>query len=275
MTRLKFYAAVLAASACYAGTAVAADVYDGSMKDAPMPAPVETWTGFFIGGGGGLGVVNYGGGTAGAFDAPGGAAALDAFAFPLDNDQGNFFGTVQLGYDRELPSRFVFGIFGDYDFNDDSGTAFDGITALPLGGTLGDTLSFAGTAEVDNSWTIGGRLGFLATPGTLIYGLVGWTHADLTVNGAFTFAPAGVPGAPLTFSAEEDIDAVTVGAGVETMLGRGLTLKFEYRYTDLDGLSVVSDLTAIGGGAGSTATTSVDSDLHTVRAVLTWRPNWW
>ena len=271
MTRLKFCAAALAASVCTAGSAFAADMYEpGSMKDAPMPAPVVyDWTGFSIGAGIGGAFMNYESDTAGTLEVtpPG---IVDAFAFPLDDDDGTIFGTVQLGYDRTLPSRFLIGVFADYDFSGGTETGFGGTFAL-AGGAPGDTLSFAGSADVDNSWTVGGRLGFLATPETLVYGLIGWTHADLNVSG--TASTDIVGGLPVAFSAEEDMDSVTVGAGVETMVGRGLSLKLEYRYTDLDGLSETAILDGIGGlGSVGTAVTDVDTDLHTIRAVLTWRP---
>jgi outer membrane immunogenic protein len=271
MTRLKLYAAALAASVCTAGSAFAADMYEpGSMKDAPMAAPVVyDWTGFSIGAGIGGAFMNYDGGAAGTFDvAPPGP--VDAFAFPLEDDDGAIFGTVQLGYDRTLPSRFLIGVFADYDFSGGTETSFGGTSVLTTGAP-GDTLGFAGTAEVDNSWTVGGRLGFLATPETLVYGLIGWTHADLNVSG--TYATDIVGGTPVSFSSEEDMDSVTIGAGVETMIGRGVSLKLEYRYTDLDGLSEATVLDGIGGvGSEGVAVTDVDTDLHTIRAVLTWRP---
>jgi outer membrane immunogenic protein len=272
MMRLTFAAAALAASVCTAGAALAADVYDpGSLKDAPMPAPVEVygWDGISIGAGVGGAFLNYDGGMAGVFDVtPPGVA--DAFAFPLDDDDGTIFGTVQLGYDRTLPSRFLIGVLADYDFSGGTDTSFGG-TALLATGAPGDALSFAGTAEVDNSWTLGGRLGYLATPDVLLYGLVGWTHADLDVSGVFSTTVGG--GVPVAFSAEESMDSLTLGAGIETMLGRGFSLKLEYRYTDLDGLAEATALTGIAGGiSDGDAVTAVDTDLHTIRAVLTWRP---
>ena len=138
MTKLKLFAAALAMSASFAGSAIAADIYEpGSMKDAPMLAPPEMhdWTGFYLGAGGGLGFIKYNGGTSGTFDVdtttPPGA---DAFAFPLDNDEGGFFGTAQLGYDRQFASQFLIGVFADYDFNNDMGTKFETFAALHVPG---------------------------------------------------------------------------------------------------------------------------------------------
>ena len=275
MTRLKLFGAALAMSASFAGTAIAADMYDpGSMKDAPEPMPtlVQDWSGFYIGGGVGAGFLNYSGGTNGTFDAATATPlTFDALGLSVDNDQDLFFGTAQIGYDRQLPSDFLIGVFADYDFNNDTETRFSGVTPLTISGAPGDTLSFAGQADIDNTWTIGGRLGYLVNPSLLVYGLVGWTHTDLTVEG--TFSTDVVGGTPVSFTAKDDLDALTVGGGVETMLRPGLSLKFEYRYTDLDGLSAATALDLLAGaGSDGAATTNIDTDIHTVRAVLTWRP---
>jgi outer membrane immunogenic protein len=249
-------------------------MYDpGSLKDMPFVAePADDWTGFYIGGGAGGGLANFSGGASGVFDAdtttPG---TTDTFAFPYDNDEGFFFGTAQIGYDQRLPASFIVGVFADYDFNSDIETSFSDTALLAVSGAPGDAMTVAGTAEVDDSWTIGARLGYLLNPGTMVYALAGWTHTDLTISGTFSTNVGG--GAPVPFSAEEDVDALTIGAGVETLLRPGFSLKFEYRYTDLGGLSVAADLAgAAGAGSDGALTADSDMDVHTVRAVLTWRP---
>ena len=227
------------------------------------------WTGFYIGGGGGLSIINYKGLSSGTFDADGiGIGAPVNFASPFDNDQASAFGTVQIGYDRQLPANFLVGVFADYDFNNDSGTAsMASIRSAPV-----MLSALRGRRHVDHSWTVGGRLGYLVNPSLLFYGLAGWTHADLHVSGIF----GELAGAPLVaFSAKDELDALTVGGGIETLLRPGLSLKVEYRFTDLGGLSAATPLTTLGpaGGTGG-ATTKIDTEAQTVRAVLTWRPQW-
>lgn len=278
MNKFHSLIAALAASTCLAGAASAADMYDPapSMKDAVLPPPVitDSWTGFFLGVGLGGGIANYNGGAAGAFDvATATPATVDLFSFPLDNGQAMVFGTAQLGYDRRLPSRFVAGVFADYDFGNNAETSFGGTIPLDDSGLLGDTLSFSGSAEVDDSFTLGARLGYLVTPGVLVYGLVGWTHTDLSLSGVYTTNIGG--GVPIAFSSEEDLDALTVGAGVETMLWPGFSMKFEYRYADFGGLSALSDLTnAAGAGSAGSAFADADGQTHTARVVLSWRPGY-
>lgn len=268
MTRLKLFAAALAASALGASHALAADMHpQGSMKDVPFQAPVEpSWTGFYLGGGIGGAVVDYDGGTIGTID-PDGIGVILPIAFGDDagSDRGFVFGTAQIGYDRQLHSRFVVGLFADYDWNRD--TDVSTLDVFPLG--VGDLLTVDTSVELDNTWTIGGRLGVLATPSTLIYGLVGWTHGDLSLTGVTVTDIADVLDVT-AFSASEEIDALTLGIGVETMLKRGLSLKVEYRYTDLDGVGTTALLD--DGLAVGTADSDFDADIHSVRAVLTWRP---
>jgi len=270
MTRLRIFTAALAASACFANSAMAADMYDhGSLKDGPIAPIVNNWDGFYIGAGVGGMVVDFDGGTDGVIDADGaGGGAAVPFSSDSGNESASVFGTVQIGYDRQMHSRYVVGLFADYDFSDDNDTDDDALFLLPV---AGDTLAFSGTAEIEDSFTVGARFGFLATPDTLIYGLVGYTHAELNVSGVF-ISDIGV-GAPTVtpFDEEDDLDAFTVGVGVETMLRQGLSLKVEYRYTDLDGLNSDTDL-----GVGATTgfgSMDMETDIHTVRAVLSYRPS--
>ena len=70
-----------------------------------------------------------------------------------------------------------------------------------------------------DSWTAGGRGGYLVTPATLAYVLGGYTEAH------FSLPP---------LAQHSDFGGWTVGAGMEANLGGPLYLKGEYRYTQLD-----------------------------------------
>jgi hypothetical protein len=50
------FAATLAVALGMGGTAYAADLNGGSLKDAPAYLPANTWTGFYLGAGGGAGL---------------------------------------------------------------------------------------------------------------------------------------------------------------------------------------------------------------------------
>ncbi len=191
-------AAALAAGLGISGGAYAADLTaGGSLKDAPVYAPEVSWTGFYLGAGGG--------GAATSSDLK---ALIGSFTLAEANGIGGVggFGTVQVGYDRQF-SRFVGGVFADYDFDsvDSKVSFFNGHLSFPF--------------NLNDSWTVGGRLGYLVNPNTLAYALAGYTEATFDL-------PAGTHNS--TF------EGYTVGGGLETNLTGNLFLKLEYRFTGLD-----------------------------------------
>lgn len=94
-----------------AQVANASDVYDkGSLKDAPFEYAPITWTGFYLGGHAGVSLTDEL-----AFSHKDyGVDVLDGFN--LDNA---FVGGVQIGYNRQTPSNWVYGIEADLSFIDD------------------------------------------------------------------------------------------------------------------------------------------------------------
>ena len=153
----------LATVALTAGAAQAADLY----TPAPEPA-VSNWTGFWVGAGVGYGFVNH---------------ELDA-GFDFDQEQGfvtgegnlsgiggeGWLGRIGGGYDFQLADRFVLGIFGDYTFSDIETSA----SIIGGGPIVGGSLEASYNLTAENSWFVGGRAGYLATPDTLLYGLIGY-----------------------------------------------------------------------------------------------------
>ena len=157
----KTLAAAAFAAVLGIGGAQAADLNGGSMKDAPFYAPAQSWTGFYLGAGGGGGATNS--------DLKGNVDFFRLAASAEANGIGGMggFGTVQVGYDRQLDHRFVVGAFFDYDFAaiDSKLSASASLGALNVGGSVSFNLT--------NSWTAGGRAGYLFNPSTLVYGLGG------------------------------------------------------------------------------------------------------
>jgi outer membrane immunogenic protein len=153
-----------------------------------------TWTGFYVGAGAGGGAVVYEVGSGfGDFGGEG------------------FFGTVTVGYDHQINSRWVAGIFGDYDFSN--------ITTDSIFGVSG---------ELKHTWSVGGRLGMLLSPTTLWYSTAGYTQAKVDLD-----IPISVP----TFK------GYFLGTGVESQLGGNWSLRGEYRFSqfqseDIGGVDV-------------------------------------
>jgi outer membrane immunogenic protein len=203
------------------GGAQAADLSRGSLKDAPVYTPANSWTGFYLGVGGGLGATNQD--LKGSLDYSRGESSGNIANADLNGAGGEGgFGTVQVGYDRQLDQHFVAGLFFDYDFASIESKASVGLFGNNIG-SISSTLT--------DSWTVGGRLGYLVNSNTLVYGLAGYTEAHfdnkynlLTLNGS-------LPG---------DYTGWTAGAGIETNLGGSWYLKGEYRFTALDEKTLAS-----------------------------------
>ena len=150
---MKKLAIVLTTLAAFTGSAMAADMAPRYTK-APMPMPVApSWTGFYIFGGGGGGLW--------AADQhiqsnPGGVPLT------IDQRQGGsgWFGTVGAGYDWQVNSGWVAGIFADGQFGSLKGTVQD-----PLAAAGGISASM----KMEDAWAAGLRVGYLVAPNVLSY----------------------------------------------------------------------------------------------------------
>ena len=202
-------AATLAAILGMSGGAYAADLTaGGSMKDAPAYVPdAGIWSGFYVGAGIGGGMTN---------DDLKGSLTRIRQEDPSLEVKGlggeGIFGTVEVGYDRQF-GRFVGGVFFDYDFSNITGDF-----ALNLGSN-----TYKATWTLNDSWSAGGRVGYLVNPSTLAYFLAAYTQAEYSV-------PAGLQ--------NPDREGVTLGGGLETQLGGHWFLKAEYRFTSLDSVTL-------------------------------------
>lgn len=153
---------------------------------------------------------------------------------------------ANFGCDLQVGDRFVVGAFADYMWADLKHT-----DTLTLGG-LNATLS----AAMKDSWTIGGRAGALVTPTTLAYGLIGYTNQDTADITLTTNAGFGLTLSPGTLS------GLTLGGGIETKLMPNMSLSLEYRYTELDSVT----MPIIAG-----ATMELTPEVHSVRLGLNYR----
>ncbi len=234
-------AATVAALVGVAGAANAADVYStGGLKDSYVAEP--SWTGLYVGLGIGAAAINHDI-TAKEFDHHGDLQ----FSGELDGVGGEgVFGTVQVGYDKQY-GRFVGGIFFDYDFADANST-------LNVSEWHN---SASATASLNNSWTVGGRLGYLFTPSTLVYALGGYTEASVT------FPFVGSDGQNKDFT----LSGYTVGGGIETRLSGNWYLRGEYRFTSLDDADIYNGK----GQHCSTIKITDQTDVQTARVVLSYK----
>jgi outer membrane immunogenic protein len=220
-----------------------ANAADMALKAAPPPAPVDSWTGFYLGVGVGerssvvdssittatrtnLNLLTFFC-TAAAPCIPG--ESLDNTAFRV---------SPYVGYNWQVGSQWLVGIEGDYGWANRtrtvSGMEYPGGNAPSFLATgLGDS-----TYSVKTSWDASARarLGMLPAPNVLLYvtGGAAWLHAAQTsVCGSSlgsNCVPAGFVPAVITDSTTRV--GWTVGAGVETMLWGNWIARGEYRYGD-------------------------------------------
>jgi outer membrane immunogenic protein len=208
----------LAGAVALLSSSALADGMAGNRTAASAPS----WTGLYVGAGIGAGAVVH-------------DISLFGGAFSLDGIGGEgAFGTVIIGYDRQLTSNIVAGIFVDYDFSNIS-------TGLSFG-------PFSASLDHKNSWSVGARLGMLTSPTTLWYGTAGYTQADFEIDTNF-FGTIDLP----------EFKGYFVGGGVESQLRGGWGLRAEYRFTQFDdqdfGIPFLN----------------VETSMHTARLALTYK----
>jgi outer membrane immunogenic protein len=189
----------------------------------PAPAPVFSWTGFYVGG-------NFGAKWARASDsvnvAP--ATAFDAAlpsgaSLPLTSTTpSSFIGGGQVGYNWQT-GRVVFGIEGDIDLQ-------DWRTTQVLGNFASGTVFVPGDSFTVNSrWqaSLRGRLGYAADR-LLIYATGGWAWTDVKAGANFT----PFEDAPATSATERaTLTGGTIGGGLEYAFWDHMSLGVEARYT--------------------------------------------
>src|SRR4030088_905855 len=209
----------LTAAAAFTGSAIAADLPARTYSKAPAPvAYAPSWTGCYVGGGGGYGLWNQ----ENTFFANG-PPRTQITQTTTEGGRG-YFGTVQAGCDYQFPAMgtsFVVGAFGDYDFSSLKANV------SPLVGGIGQE-------KMSSAWSVGGRVGWVALPGLLTYFSGGYTEATFDqVN----LSGVGVPPSPtVLFFDKRTYKGWFLGAGDEYALTflPGLFWKTEYRFSEFD-----------------------------------------
>src|ERR1700716_2724781 len=247
----------LTAAAAFTGSAIAADLPARTYSKAPAPvAYAPSWTGCYVGGGGGYGVWNQ----ENTFFANG-PPRTQITQTTTEGGRG-YFGTVQAGCDYQFPAMgtsFVVGAFGDYDFSSLKANV------SPLVGGIGQE-------KMSSAWSVGGRVGWVALPGLLTYFSGGYTEATFDrVNLSSIAAP---PSPTVLFFDKRTYNGWFLGAGDEYALNflPGLFWKTEYRFSDLD--TQTNPIRIVTTGLPGTFANDSHKFVHTVRSELVYRFNW-
>jgi outer membrane immunogenic protein len=206
------------ALAVLSGSAFAADLPARTYTKAPPPAPVYSWTGFYIFGGAG-----------GGLWAGDQHTQLTATGTPLAIDQRNggsgWFGTVGAGYDWQVSPSWVVGVLADGQFGS-------------IRGDIHDTVfGWTGFEKIEDQWAAGVRVGYLVAPNVLSYVNGGYSGAHFSGT-SFISTVSGAPVGAHTNSFNRN--GWFVGGGVENNLNifgiaaPGWFMKTEYRSSFYD-----------------------------------------
>jgi outer membrane immunogenic protein len=239
----KLLVSSIAAFGLIGAPAFAADMAVKAPPPAVAPAPIYSWTGFYVGAGVGYGMFNV--------DNEGFTPAGHVDSTNQTAGGKGWFGTVVGGYDYQFSDRVVAGVFADADFSD-------------IKGRLADT-DEEGTAPLKQQWAwgVGGRIGLLVDPTVLTYINGGFTQAHFT-GGSF----ANFDGASTAFSlGSQTFDGWFLGGGIEAMLFPGWFIKTEYRFADYE----TRDIPFSGNDVNHERSHPF---VQTVRAELIYRFNW-
>lgn len=229
----------------FSGQTFAADIAARPFIKAPVMTPAYNWTGFYLGAGGGYG----------AYLSEQRTFAINGLPIndPASNGGGKgWFGTVVAGYDVQFADRFVAGIFADYDFSDIKGQNinFSGGSVSPRG--------------LNSAWSVGGRLGFLASPATLLYVTGGYTHGEF-LGGPSQFIATNL--SSIGGETGTNQGGTFFGAGVETMLWQNVSGRLEYRHASYDvARGTRYDLLGVTQGF-----TDTKPSVQTIRATLAYK----
>lgn len=215
-----------------------------------------------------------------------------------DNDSGapGLFGRGQVGFDYQLGNMFVVGLDATYSLgkidisNDASGAS----------GIIGGAEEFVGYAyggsnlstdlTLENMWTVGGRMGVLVSESTLLFASGGYAsaQADLKTSfeaGQFGFIDGfegGVEGG-LSAANSDWLNGYYLGAGLETLMTENISLRLEYRYTDLGSIKASASGSDSGnvddeGGfdrvyyyGANGVSAEAEPTIHSIAASVNWR----
>jgi outer membrane immunogenic protein len=254
---MKKFVLSVALTTAFATSAFAADLAVKSRPMAPAPIPyAASWTGCYVGAGGGYGMYNQETTTLAATTAGGFTASL-----PVTNGGRGWFGTVQVGCDYQFADRWVIGAFGDYDWS-----GLKGNTTWARGGA-----TIVAEEKQKSTWAAGGRLGYVVVPQLLAYVSGGYTEARFGEMNPLLFAFGGATST--NFLPATTYKGWFIGTGYEYGVSflPGLFWKTEYRYSDFRAQDI--PFTVVGTGVATGDLLSSRKFEQTIRSELVYRFN--
>lgn len=289
MNLIKSFGLALVAS----GLSTAAMAADLPSRKAPpvmvAPAPIFTWTGFYVGLNAGYSW-NSGGVNSAAIPGPCDPASGGGCTAPINysmlsaigatfgggSNGGGFIGGAQVGYNMQLSPSFVAGIEADIQGIAGSRRSAASAQLVPSPAFPAQPHLAYGyaSASLDYLGTLRGRLGFLVTPTFLLYATGGLAYGGVNVSGNYAQHCLGcnwtIP--PFaSFGGSQMRVGWTVGGGVEWKMSPRWSVKAEYLYYDLGTASRTGMIIGTNPANGplflsSFPTVSARANGHVVRA---------
>jgi outer membrane immunogenic protein len=238
------------ASAMLVGSFGSAYAADMALK-APLmaPAPIWTWTGFYIGGN-----IGYGFGRT-ATDATANLAGIPPIVAIDTRPMDGIVGGGQIGWNLQV-SSWVIGVESDFQ---GAGQHLATTINTPFFAVVGPFVGVGNQIQsrderLDWFGTVRGRIGY-AAENVLFYGTGGLAYGHLSYSGSdsfpFTIVGLGLSAAPTgSFNAGTNKLGWTVGGGVEGAIMRSnWSWKVEYLHMDLGRTNYAFVATGLGAAA--------------------------
>jgi outer membrane immunogenic protein len=256
---------------------------DLPVKAPPPPAPVYSWTGFYLGGNVGsvfddnnsvnvttINTFNNNIPVLSPLGQTTGPAAAAATTVNASQRWGDIAGGAQAGFNWQVAPTWLLGLEADIQGIGSHGASFGLTQVVPRLGFPGDSVTGTVVATDNVNWlgTVRGRVGFLVTPSWLIYGTGGLAYGS--VSSSTTISAAETPNTGTVISnttgafSSGTRTGWTAGFGVEAMVAPNFTIKAEWLHYDL-GSATYSNGQLVGTLIGTSTTAFIDASTSTVR----------
>lgn len=255
-----FCRAVVACAVVAAAPALGADVARLTLPPAverPLPPPNWNWSGFYVGANLGYAFENA---SAPTFAGPSplipplNGLTLEGRRYEAQGPVGGF----HLGYNLQFAGHWVAGIETDLMLTGlRRSEKVDQAMGTPISGEFRRSLDYLGTVR--------GRFGYVAAERFLIYGTAGLAYG----HAAFSATASDGTGQRVSVDRAETRIGYTVGAGVEFLWTRHVSVRAEYLFYDLGKVrATAADLVQ---GAGTANSGEIRSFGNLVRAGISYR----
>jgi outer membrane immunogenic protein len=248
--------------------ALATSAFAADMAPLPIPPPLPSWTGFYVGGN-----VGWAGSTdavtnLGTDSGIGGfGTALLAGGIPgiVNLNETGVIGGGQVGYNWQVAPTWVVGVEADFQGTNAKGSnAFAFLGAAPI---LPITTTY--TRELDWLGTLRARVGYLWFPGLMFYGTGGLAYGENKLGAAAAcsaWTPSCSSEAGTAHQSSNTSAGFAVGAGAEWRFAPAWTLRGEYLYVEFGRFSNTISYTY--GSNTSTLTSTIRERDNIARVAL-------